>query len=60
MQYDPSNKILTMSQTDAEHCGFDWHKFRSALFLAGMSVPEADAVMDAYVIVVSMHNGVHK
>jgi len=27
MQYDPSNKILTMSQTDIEHCGFDWGEF---------------------------------
>ena len=56
MMYDPKNKILTMSQTDLEHCGFNWDDFESELFLSGMD----EIAKDAFTIIVTMHKGRYK
>jgi hypothetical protein len=61
MKYDPSNKILTMSQTDLEHCGFNWVDFEGELFLSGhMEDMESSDAMGAFTIVVAMHKGLYK
>ena len=58
MRYDPETKILTMSQTDLEHCGFDWLDFEGELFLKGcMSEEQIDAAKKCHTIVVQMHPG---
>jgi hypothetical protein len=60
MIYDPSNKILTMSQTDAEHCGLNMGDLRETMALAGMSNIEIDRAMRAHTIIISMHKGLYK
>lgn len=60
MKYDPMNRILTMSQTDLEHCGFDWDDFEGELFLSGhMSDEEIAEAKRCQTIVVSMHKGLY-
>jgi hypothetical protein len=60
MKYDPSNKILTMSQTELEHCGFNWDNLNFEMELAGMDEAARKEAADAFVIVVSMHRGLYK
>ncbi|MDD3906435.1 MAG: hypothetical protein PHS46_07955 [Candidatus Omnitrophica bacterium] len=61
MNYDPLNKILTMSQTDLEHCGFSWDDFEGELFLSGhMDEKESEIAKGAFTIVVAMHKGLYK
>jgi len=60
MQYDSSNKILTMSQTDLEHCGFIWLDFKDMMYLHGFSEADIDAAREAHTIVVAMHKGLYK
>jgi hypothetical protein len=61
MIFDAKNKILTMSQTDLEHSGFNWDHFRGELFLSGhMNDAESDLAMGAFTIVVAMHKGLYK
>jgi len=57
MKFDPETKILTMSQTDLEHCGFSWEEFAGELFLSGFSESVQQAALDSRVIVVMMHRG---
>lgn len=59
MKYDPATKILTMTQTDLEHAGFDWTDFEGVLFLNGMDQEEIDHVKKCHTIVVSMHEGLY-
>lgn len=60
MKYDPETKILTMSQTDLEHCGFGWADFEGELFLrGGMEFTEREAAKKCHTIVVSMHEGLY-
>ena len=60
MKYDPETKILTMTQTDLEHCGFSWDDFDGELFLSGhMSEEQIDAAKKCHTIVVSMHEGLY-
>lgn len=60
MIYDPATKILTMTQTDLEHCGFSWDDFEGELFMSGlMNEEEAAKAKGAFTIVVAMHKGLY-
>lgn len=60
MRYDHETKILTMTQTDLEHCGFNWDDLDGELFLSGhMNDEEAARAKRCHTIVVSMHAGLY-
>jgi hypothetical protein len=59
MKYDPITKILTMTQTDLEHCGFDWGEFLNEMCMHDIDDAMIDGAMGCHTIVVSMHKGLH-
>lgn len=60
IKYDAQNRVLTMSQTDLEHCGFNWDDFRGECFLSGlMNDEETKLAEGAFTIVVAMHKGLY-
>jgi hypothetical protein len=61
IKFDPANRVLTMSQTDQEHCGFNWDDFAGECFLSGqMDDKETEAAKGAFTFVVAMHKGLYK
>jgi hypothetical protein len=59
MKWDVRTKILTMTQTDLEHTGFDWAEFEGTMFLNGMDEAEIKEALGAFTIVVAMHKGLY-